>query len=362
MGPPMHVLMTADTIGGVWTYTQELAIGLLRQGHRVTLVSMGALPRPEQTWWMRGLNGLDYRPTAYRLEWMQDAERDVEDSRAYLEALVSEVEPDVLHSNQYCYGDLPVDVARIVVAHSDVVSWWLGVHGSEPELTPWIGWYRDTVQRGLRGASAIVAPSKWMLSQVLDLYAPKRPSAVIYNGRSPGRFDPNRKKEGFALSVGRLWDAGKQIKLLAEREQAIPVHLAGCNKEPGKDTCEGRRSGELSPDHLRDLYSRASMYVATSRYEPFGLAPLEAALSKCALLLNDIPSFREIWGSAAHYFRTNDADDLADSIRKLHQDPQTSGRYAERAYQHALERLSAFRMTAEYEALYNAVRVGEAAA
>ena len=44
----MHVLITADTVGGVWTYTRELACGLLHRGHRVTLVSFGRIPSPAQ--------------------------------------------------------------------------------------------------------------------------------------------------------------------------------------------------------------------------------------------------------------------------------------------------------------------------
>ena len=67
----MHVLMTSDTLGGVWTYTQELVRGLVSRGHRVTLVTVGNVPRPEQTSWMAELSGLDFRPSAYRLEWMQ---------------------------------------------------------------------------------------------------------------------------------------------------------------------------------------------------------------------------------------------------------------------------------------------------
>ena len=46
------------------------------------------------------------------------------------------------------------------------------------------------------------------------------------------------------------------------------------------------------------------MYAATARYEPFGMEVLEAALSRCAIIANDIPSFREIWGDDAIYFRT----------------------------------------------------------
>ena len=68
----MHVLVTADTVGGVWTYTLELVTGLVRRGVRVTLVSFGSIPEPCQTAWMEGLCNLDYRPTAFRLEWMQE--------------------------------------------------------------------------------------------------------------------------------------------------------------------------------------------------------------------------------------------------------------------------------------------------
>ena len=73
----MHVLMTADTVGGVWTYTQELVSGLERRGIRVSLVSMGALPTPKQTAWMEGLPSLNYLPTRFRMEWMQNSEKNV---------------------------------------------------------------------------------------------------------------------------------------------------------------------------------------------------------------------------------------------------------------------------------------------
>jgi len=38
---PMHVLVTTDTISGVWTYARELVSGLVSRGLRVTLVSLG---------------------------------------------------------------------------------------------------------------------------------------------------------------------------------------------------------------------------------------------------------------------------------------------------------------------------------
>ena len=98
----MHVLITSDTVGGVWTYTRELVTGLALHGHSVTLVSFGKLPSPDQTLWLRQLESVDYRPTEYRLEWMEVAEHDIEESRRYLKLLIREVQPDVLHFSQYC--------------------------------------------------------------------------------------------------------------------------------------------------------------------------------------------------------------------------------------------------------------------
>jgi glycogen synthase len=103
----VHVLVTADSLSGSWTYTRELVTGLVTRGVRVTLVSFGEIPLPEQTSWMDHLHGLDYRPTAFRLEWMQEAEEDLPESTAFLAALVRELRPDLLHLNQFCHGHLP---------------------------------------------------------------------------------------------------------------------------------------------------------------------------------------------------------------------------------------------------------------
>src|SRR5437879_13823622 len=67
---------------------------------RVTLVSFGEIPLPQQTSWMQNLHGLDYRPTAFRLEWMQEGEEDLEDSCNYLQSVIRDVRPDILHRSE----------------------------------------------------------------------------------------------------------------------------------------------------------------------------------------------------------------------------------------------------------------------
>ena len=40
----MRILMTTDTVGGVWSFTKELSRGLLENGCEVALVSLGRMP------------------------------------------------------------------------------------------------------------------------------------------------------------------------------------------------------------------------------------------------------------------------------------------------------------------------------
>jgi glycogen synthase len=359
----MHVLVTADTVGGVWTYTRELVTGLARRGVQVTLVSFGEIPRQAQTEWLADIPVVNFYPTAFRLEWMQEAADDLDASSEYLLRVISDAKPDVLHLSQYAYGSLPVQIPKIVVAHSDVISWWMSVHGCEPPSSPWIEFYRATVARGLSGADMIVAPSRWMLNALFQHYRGSTASRVIYNGRNPGLFNPYTTKEDLILGVGRIWDAGKQLRLLAGSACPWPLVIAGSSENPdrasGGSECRtfARASfrGEQTEAELRHLYARSSIFVGTSLYEPFGLAPLEAALSRCALVLNDIPSFREIWGESAWYFQQNDGADMERAIAKLAVDRQLRLTYANLAYHRAQTLYTAHRMVENYVQLYDAL-------
>ncbi len=366
----MHVLMTADTIGGVWTYTRELVTQLSRRGIRVTLVSFGEIPTSSQTEWLEGLNDVSLHPTAFRLEWMQDAQSDLEQSAAFLKDVIAETKPDVLHFNQFYYGSIDCDLPRIVAAHSDVVSWWVAVHGAEPPDNEWIRTYRENVTRGLAGADIVVAPTQWMLDEVRRHYGEPREKAVVYNGRDPRLFLPYEEKESFAISVGRLWDAGKQATLLLQSDLPLDTILLGSEQSPAGAVASAQSAGQFpklkmkgpqTEAQLRQLFSRAVIYIATSRYEPFGLAPLEAALSRCALIANDIPSLREVWGDAATYFERNNPQSLLLTIQELASNSSQLGEYADRAFERARTKYTSDTMAEEYLKLYRSLVAVEVA-
>jgi glycosyltransferase involved in cell wall biosynthesis len=357
----MHILITADTVGGVWTYTRELVTGLAQHGFRITLVSFGKIPRAAQTQWLERLANVDFRPTAFRLEWMQDAASDIEESTEYLRDVIKDVKPELLHLNQYCYGGIEIDVPRVVVAHSDVISWSVTVYGSEPEPGDWINWYRRVVTKGLAGADVVVAPSQTMLDNARCYFGVQH-GRVIYNGRTPALFDCQTQKENAVLSVGRIWDEAKNTALLLDAKPDLPVWIVGTSANPDSGGTAELRSaghiefkGELSEPELRHLYARAGIYAATSQYEPFGLAPVEAAFSGCAIVANDIPTFHELWGDSVFYFRRNDASSLREALHELGGNQRRRQQFGKLAYDRARLMFTADRMIDEYMELYRSL-------
>jgi NADPH-dependent 2,4-dienoyl-CoA reductase/sulfur reductase-like enzyme len=72
---PIHLLMTADAVGGVWTYALELARALAPAGVRTTLAVLGPQPGPDQAADARAVPGLAVRPLDLPLDWTADRPR-----------------------------------------------------------------------------------------------------------------------------------------------------------------------------------------------------------------------------------------------------------------------------------------------
>lgn len=366
----MHVLVTTDTLSGIWTYTQELVTGLVSRGVRVTLVSFGDIPMAPQTSWMESLRGLDYHPTAFRLDWMQEGQQDFEESSRYLTALIKEVRPDLLHLNQLCHGALPVETPRLVVAHGDLLTWSLAVRGCEPKASRWLDWYRAVLARGIAETNTVVASSAWMLGAIEACYSTPRCTAVLPHGRNPVLFNPYVSKNDYVLAIGRLLDPARQVSLLTQHSHPVPSD----DRPAALDSsiCTGVKldldvanislKGPQTESQLRMLYSKAAIFVSASRYEPLGLSILEAALSRCAIVANDTPFFREIWGDAALYFEADNADSLAYVIRRLHEQRDLCRGYGARAFQRARECFTAQRMVENYLQLYRHTLASQAVA
>ena len=79
--------------------------------------------------------------------------------------------------------------------------------------------------------------------------------------------------------------------------------------------------GWLSRDELERLYSESTALVFPTRFEGFGLPPLEAMSRGCPVIVSDLPVMHEVAGDAAVYVDPADPEAIADAIRSLLGDP-----------------------------------------
>jgi glycosyltransferase involved in cell wall biosynthesis len=343
--------MTADAVGGVWTYALDLARGFGAAGIATTLAVMGPPPFEAQREEAGSIANLNIRYKDCKLEWQPDPWADVDFSGDWLLTLERELRPDVVHLNGYAHGSLPFQVPKLVVAHSCVLSWWEAVHG-EPAPRDWDE-YRRRVTAGLRSVDLVIAPTRAMLDSANRFYGPISHSKVIPNGRTPRLF-ANRPKEPFVLTAGRLWDQAKNLKALEAIAGDIewPVYAAG----EGDASRQIHALGQLSSRDLREWMARASIFAMPALYEPFGLSVLEAAMSGCALVLGDIPSLRENWNGAALFASPRDPRNLREQTQTLIRDDALRVKFQVAAHERA-RTFTAERMVTAYLDTYAALLV-----
>jgi glycosyltransferase involved in cell wall biosynthesis len=348
-GEVRHVLMTADAVGGVWTYVLELCRGLAADGIRVTLATMGPLPTSDQLAAAHGIPALQMVSGDFRLEWMDEPWSDVAAAGDWLLDLERRATPDLVHLNGFAHASLPFRAPVLIVGHSCMSSWAAAIPGAiEPAK---LAAYSTRIRHGLHRADFVVAPSAVMLASLQHHYGPLARTAVIYNGRSRDRFAP-AVKEPLVLTAGRLWDAAKNIEAVAAVAGSLPwpVFVAGEGDGAGMLGSDLHALGRLDEAGMAAWLGRASIFVLPARYEPFGLLPLEAALSGCALVLGDIPSLREVWGSAADYVDPDDRDGLRETVIRT-MEPSRRDARARAAWTRA-QSYSAASMADAYRGLY----------
>jgi glycogen(starch) synthase len=338
----MRILMTADTVGGVWTYALEVADALAPHGVEVHLATMGPLPDDDQRAAARAGAVAAVHGSGYALEWEDDPWEDVDRAGDWLVGLAREVRPDVVHLNGYAHAPLDWPAPVLVAAHSDVISWWRAVERTS--VPPWLTTYRERVTAGLRAADAVCAPTQSVLDDLAANYAFHGPGSVVPNGRAPSGVV--RAKEALVAGLGRFWDQAKNVSALERVADRLPwpVTVAG----------PGTAVGRLSQAQAAALLARASIFASPARYEPFGLAALEAAQAGCALVLGDLASQRELWDDAALYVAPEDDEAIASTLELLCSDDELRTEMATRAL-HRADRYSAEAMADGLLRVYAAI-------
>ncbi len=136
---------------------------------------------------------------------------------------------------------------------------------------------------------------------------------LMRHGLEPGRF---------VLSVGTP-AAHKNLsalQLLAQwlRERSTPLVMVGGMGGAAFQAAGLPQPacylGRVSDAQLKALYENAACFVFPSRYEGFGLPPVEAMACGCPVIAADIPVLREICGEAVQFCDPSSPKDIAEKI------------------------------------------------
>ncbi len=218
---------------------------------------------------------------------------------------------------------------RLGSGHPDVVWWWLGHFFRLPPL-----------RRRYRQSRGFYSRLRFIAARARAVWAPSRASAESVTERfgvpcahMPYCYDSERfvPFEGGAdgpphiLTVSRLEPSKNQqavIRAAARLHPSLPVRLIGWGSE---EAALRRLAAELDVDcsfasglsdaAMVSAYRDASVVVCPSRFEGFGLSPIEAIACGTRSVASDIPPHREFVGHAARLYALDDEGSLVAAIR-----------------------------------------------
>ncbi|MCY4114274.1 MAG: glycosyltransferase family 1 protein [Chloroflexi bacterium] len=239
----------------------------------------------------------------------------------------------------------PVVAPRAIVTAHDVIPFVLPEYGaSRPRRL-----YNLLTRAGLRRTRHVIAVSHWTrreLTTVLDVPADR--IHVIHNGiaasLSPtpdGRDEAVRGRFGlparFALYLGALdarknlgvllrawpgiWSATRVALVVAGRapRPASPVYVDWFREH--RDVPWLHVIGEVPEEDKAALYRAAAVFVFPSRYEGFGLDPVEAMACGVPVVASNATSIPEVVGDAAVSVSPDDADGWTTAVANVLSDP-----------------------------------------
>jgi glycogen synthase len=359
---PRSVFMSADAMGGVWTYALELAAGMDRLGIEVQLAVLGPAPSPSQRHQARRIRRLEVIVPGLPLDWTAGSEAALSEVPEVLQALALNRGADVVHLNAPAHaGVASWPLPLIVAAHSCVATWWRSMNkGPLPED---LAWRKRRTAAGLAVADAIIAPSHTFARALAETYDAALPVIAVPNGRHRPNGVPCQEKHRL-LTAGRLWDPAKNVAIIDEaaRISGALIHAAGPTCGPNGEHVSFPHLatlGMLGNKELARWYASTAVFISASRFEPFGLAVLEAAQAGAALVLSDIETFRELWDGAALFVPAEDACAFAKELRRLDADEPWRQQFAIRAQARA-RHWSAEQMLAATLSVYAHALMGHA--
>lgn len=347
-GRPLKILIGCDTfapdINGAARFAERLAAGLVQRGHDVHVVSPNtryrrSAPHTEviegEPMTMHRLPALRWLPHDWiRFIWPWR-------SKHYARKVLDTVQPDVVHIQSHIV--IGRGLTRIahergipVVATNHVMAENILDHTTMPKFVDDIvlklAW--ADAKRTFDMARAVTTPTRKaadFLESTIDIRGVVPVSCGIDRRNYSPVVAPREKNR--IVFVGRL-TAEKQVDVvlhaLTKLDPALDVHFDVVGGGDQRKSLEQLTHdlglddrvtfhGRVSDDELRELYSRASLFVIASIAELQSIATMEAMASALPVIGANAVALPHLVhdGENGYLFVPGDADDLADKLTRV---------------------------------------------
>lgn len=260
-----------------------------------------------------------------------------------------------LTSDWYCHSSFPSEkrdalAKELKVGEYDVI---IGVHAplavrlaackSQLGNTKLIGWIHNSYEALFGAGSLYIGPElrkhyEYQLQKLdktivlcqNDARKYHFPVEVIYN---PLTLEPGKPSQGDSkrfLAVGRFSHRHKGFDLLIEafnifsknnKEWTLDIVGEGV-EEPlyRKMIADYKLEGLITlhpfTNNIQEYYTKAQVYVLSSRWEGFGLVLVEAMAHGLPIVSSDLPTSKEIMGNFGMFFTNGNVNELAEQLHK----------------------------------------------
>jgi glycosyltransferase involved in cell wall biosynthesis len=140
---------------------------------------------------------------------------------------------------------------------------------------------------------------------------------------SVGANSSNKNISMLAAAFARAKLDNTLLVLTGKRDPAVFGRLGEVESASVKNV------GHVSDAELRALYEHALALAFPSRYEGFGLPPVEAMMCGCPVIISDQPALLEVAGDAALHCGMDDVAGLAHLLRDVAGKPELRARLAQ---------------------------------
>lgn len=340
--------------GGVAKICAEISERYVRQGHDVTVVSMGMVQRIEK----EKRNGLDiiWIPAGRKMSYLStplEHLRFIRNAKRFLKIHLKANSYDFCH----CHFMIPTGlIARWVKKHYGV-PYIVTIHGSDvPHYNPdrfklLHTFTKPLISRVSNDAEAIASSSQYLLNLLSQEVSSTKKTAQVHirNGYSLPHKVLNLEKKNIILSTGRLLRRkGFHTLIKAVSDIALDYEVHICGDGPMMDELKSMAQGSKTPivfhgwiDNASDTYmqllTEARIYALVSSHENASISILEAMYNQCAVITSDGTGCKEMVEGSGICLPPDDHNLLKNEIIRLTNDADLCAAYGKSAKEEVLK-------------------------